>query len=331
MSSIGKLTRIAGPVVVGTGINPKMYDVVRVGKEKLMGEVIEIGENNFTVQVYEDTSGIKPGEPIENTGKPLSVTLGPGLLEGIYDGIQRSLPVLADEMGEYILRGVDTPGIDEKKKWKFKASVKAGDIIEPGQVIGTVQENASILHKILVPNKENYEGKIKNIKSGEFTVKEVIGVLENGIELKLSHEWPVRIPRKFKEKLTPEEPLITGQRILDALYPVAKGGVAAIPGPFGAGKTVTQQSLAKFSDAKIVVYIGCGERGNEMTEVLEKFPTLDDPKTGNKLSYRTVLIANTSITHQYYAFEECCHCDVINGNRKFIQILDTHCKTENSN
>ncbi len=293
-SQKGVLVRIAGPVVVAQGIDAKMYDLVRVGNEGLMGEVIQIDGENTTIQVYEDTSGIKPGEPVVNTGKPLSVKLGPGLLTSIYDGIQRPLPVLADKMGSFIKRGVDASGLDETKKWDFKPTVKKGDYVKPGSIIGEVQETETIKHKILVPPYPEYNGKIKEIKSGKFTVDEVIGVLENGSELKLSHYWPVRVPRKVNEKLAPKMPLLTGQRIFDALFPLAKGGVAAIPGPFGAGKTVSQQQLAKWSDADIVVYIGCGERGNEMTEVLTEFPHLIDPKTGKPLMNRTVLIANTS-------------------------------------
>ncbi|MEM3373598.1 MAG: V-type ATP synthase subunit A [Candidatus Woesearchaeota archaeon] len=292
--SKGVLVRIAGPVVVAQGIDAKMYDLVRVGNEGLMGEVIQIDGLNTTIQVYEDTSGIKPGEPVINTGKPLSVKLGPGLLTSIYDGIQRPLPVLAEKMGSFIQRGVDASGLDEKKKWDFKPLVKKGDYVKPGSIIGEVQETETIKHKILVPPYPDYEGKITEIKSGKFTVDEVVAVLDNGSELKLSHYWPVRVPRKVKEKLAPKMPLLTGQRIFDALFPLAKGGVAAIPGPFGAGKTVSQQQLAKWSDADIVVYIGCGERGNEMTEVLTEFPHLIDPKTGKPLMNRTVLIANTS-------------------------------------
>jgi len=287
----GILYRIAGPVVVAKGISARMYDVVRVGKEKLMGEVIQIDGEKTIIQVYEDTSGIKPGEPVINTGEPLSVELGPGLLSSIYDGIQRPLPVLVKKMGDYIERGVDAPGLDEAKKWDFKASVKAGDKVKRGSVIGETDE-FGIKHKILVP--PNQEGIVKSIKSGKFTVNDVIGELDNGYELKLKQEWPVRIPRPSKKKLNPEIPLITGQRIFDALFPLAKGGVAAIPGPFGSGKTVIQQTLAKWSDADIIVYVGCGERGNEMTEVLKEFPELIDPKSGKPLMERTVLIANTS-------------------------------------
>ncbi len=288
----GVIYRIAGPVVVAKGIKPRMYDVCRIGKEKLMGEVIQITGDKVIIQVYEDTSGIKPGEPVTNTGEPLKVELGPGLLTSIYDGIQRPLPVLIKQMGDFIKRGVDAPGLDHSKKWDFKATAKKGDDVKGGSILGEVEETQGINHKILVP--PNQEGKISEINSGKFTVDEVIGKLDNGFELRLKHNWPVRTGRPTKEKLKPEMPLITGQRTIDALFPIAKGGVAAIPGPFGSGKTVSQQQLAKWSDADIIVYVGCGERGNEMTEVLAEFPELTDPKTGKPLMNRTVLIANTS-------------------------------------
>ena len=291
MAKEGKLFRIAGPVVVAKEISARMYDVVKVGHEQLMGEVIQIVGDKTVIQVYEDTTGIKPGEPVINTGNPLSVELGPGMLTSIYDGIQRPLPVLVNKMGDFIKRGVDAPGLNEENKWDFKANVKAGDKVNGGDVIGEVKE-ASITHKIMVPPKVS--GKIKSIKSGKFTVNEVVGKLDNGHELKLKQIWPVRAPRPVRKKLAPTIPLITGQRIFDILFPLAKGGVAAIPGPFGAGKTVSQQQLAKWCDAEIIVYIGCGERGNEMTEVLTEFPELQDPKTGKPLMDRTVLIANTS-------------------------------------
>ena len=288
----GALYRIAGPVVVAKGIKPRMYDVCRVGNEKLMGEVIQIEGEKTVIQVYEDTSGIKPGEPVVNTGEPLKVELGPGLLGSIYDGIQRPLPVLIKQMGDFIKRGVDAPGLDTIKKWDFKAVVKNGDDVSAGQIIGEIEENPGIMHKIMIPPNQN--GKIAEIKSGKFTVNDVIGNLDNGFELRLRHNWPVRIGRPVYSKLKPEAPLITGQRVFDALFPLAKGGVAAIPGPFGAGKTVSQQQLAKWSDAEIIVYVGCGERGNEMTEVLTEFPELTDPRSGKPLMNRTVLIANTS-------------------------------------
>ena len=288
----GVIYRVAGPVVVAKGVKPRMYDVCRIGKEKLMGEVIQISGDKIVIQVYEDTSGIKPGEPVVNTGKPLSVELGPGLLTSIYDGIQRPLPVLIKQMGDFIKRGVDAPGLDQEKKWEFKSIVKKGDEVKGGAIIGEVEETPGIKHKIMIP--PNQKGKITEINSGKFTVNDVIGKLDNGFEIKLKHYWPVRVERPVASKLKPEMPLITGQRILDVLFPIAKGGVAAIPGPFGSGKTVTQQQLAKWSDADIIVYVGCGERGNEMTEVLTEFPELTDPKTGKPLMNRTVLIANTS-------------------------------------
>ena len=288
----GEIYRVSGPVVNATGIKPRMYDVVFVGHERLMGEVIGLEGDKTVIQVYEDTSGVKPGEPVENTGAPLSVELGPGLLTSIYDGIQRPLPVLQDKMGDYIERGVTAPGLDHETKWKFKPSAKKGDLIESGQTIGTVQETPTIEHKIMAPYGS--KGKIEDIKEGEFTVDEIIGKMDDGTELKLMQKWPVRMPRKYVKKMRPDIPLVTGTRTLDALFPIAKGGTAAIPGGFGTGKTVTQQTLAKWSDAQIVVYVGCGERGNEMTEVLTEFPHLKDPKTGGALMDRTVLIANTS-------------------------------------
>ncbi len=292
MTDKGVLYRIAGPVVVAKGIKPRMYDVCRVGNEKLMGEVIQIEGDKTIIQVYEDTSGIKPGEPVVNTGEPLKVELGPGMLGSIYDGIQRPLPVLIKQMGDFIKRGVDAPGLDQDKKWDFKTTVKNGESVSSGSAIGEVEENPGIMHKILIP--PNQKGKITEIKSGKFTVNDVVGKLDNGFELRLKHNWPVRVARPVSSKLKPESPLITGQRIFDALFPLAKGGVAAIPGPFGAGKTVSQQQLAKWSDADIIVYVGCGERGNEMTEVLTEFPALTDPRTNRPLMNRTVLIANTS-------------------------------------
>ncbi|TAJ45790.1 ATP synthase subunit A [Methanofollis fontis] len=287
------LKRIAGPVVTAVNLNAHMYDVVKVGDEELMGEVIKIDGENVIIQVYEATDGIRPGEPVVNTGMSLAVELGPGLLKSIYDGIQRPLEVLVEKMGSFIERGVTAPGLDRSTKWEFVPVVKTGDNVEPGTIIGTVQETDSILHKIMVPPNQK-GGVVKSIKGGSFTVEDTVCVLEDGTELSLMQKWPVRVPRPVKEKMNPDIPLVTGQRILDGLFPVAKGGTAAIPGPFGSGKTVTQQALAKWSDAQIVVYIGCGERGNEMTEVLTEFPELEDPKTGRPLMERTVLIANTS-------------------------------------
>ena len=288
----GVIYRIAGPVVVAKGIKPRMYDVCRIGNEKLMGEVIQIAGDKVIIQVYEDTSGIKPGEPVTNTGEPLKVELGPGLLTSIYDGIQRPLPVLIKQMGDFIKRGVNAPGLDPAKKWDFKATVKKGDEVKGGSIIGEVEETPGNMHKIMVPPYQ--KGKIVEINSGKFTVNDVIGKLDDGFELRLKHNWPVRIERPVSSKLKPEMPLITGQRVIDSLFPIAKGGVAAIPGPFGSGKTVSQQQLAKWSNADFIVYVGCGERGNEMTEVLTEFPELTDPRTGKPLMNRTILIANTS-------------------------------------
>lgn len=291
MSTEGVIYRVAGPVVTATGISPKMYDVVHVGNEQLMGEVIKIIGDYSIIQVYEDTSGIKPGEPVTNTGKPLSVELGPGLLTSVYDGIQRPLPVLREKMGDFIYRGVSAPGLDHEKKWDFVATAKVGDEVSAGQVIGTVQEGPMV-HRIMVPINIK-KGKIESIKSGSFTVDETVAVID-GKDVCMVQYWPVRVPRPVAEKYQPDVPLVTGLRVLDMMFPLAKGGAAAIPGAFGTGKTVTQQSLAKYSDAEIVVYIGCGERGNEMTEVLTEFPELVDPRTGESLMKRTVLIANTS-------------------------------------
>ncbi|TRZ91512.1 MAG: ATP synthase subunit A [Methanosarcinales archaeon] len=292
MNAKGKIYRISGPVVIISGLNTRMYDVVKVGNEGLMGEVIGIEGDKSTVQVYEETSGIRPGEPVENTGMPLSVELGPGLLESIYDGIQRPLPVLMDKMGDFIKRGVFADGLSREKEWEFVPTAKKGDKVKGGEIIGTVQETQNIQHRIMVP--PDVSGTIEEIKKGKFKVDEVVCTLSGGKKLTMMQKWPVRKPRPVGKKLTPNKPLITGQRILDGLFPVAKGGTAAIPGPFGSGKTVTQQQLAKWSDTEIVVYIGCGERGNEMADVLNEFPELEDPKTGRPLMERTVLIANTS-------------------------------------
>jgi V/A-type H+-transporting ATPase subunit A len=292
MKNKGEIYRISGPVVIITGLNTKMYDVVIVGNEGLMGEVIGIEGDKSTVQVYEETSGVRPGEPVENTGMSLSVELGPGLLESIYDGIQRPLPVLKEKMGDFIKRGVSANGLSREKEWDFVPTVKKGDKLNGGEIIGTVQETQNIEHRILVP--PTISGTVSEIKKGKFKVDEVICTLADGKTLTMMQKWPVRKPRPVSKKLTPSTPLITGQRILDGLFPVAKGGTAAIPGPFGSGKTVTQQQLAKWSDTEIVVYIGCGERGNEMADVLYEFPEIKDPKTGRPLMERTVLIANTS-------------------------------------
>jgi V/A-type H+-transporting ATPase subunit A len=294
---MGVLEKISGPVVVAAGMRgAKMYDVVKVGDEKLIGEIIRLEGENAFIQVYEDTGGLKPGEPVVNTGEPLSVELGPGLLTSIYDGIQRPLEVVMQESGAFIRRGIVTVALDRKKKWAFVPSVKKGDKVTPGTVIGTVKETDVITHKVLAP--QGVSGAVSEIRQGSFTVEDTVctvkGAGGKAQEVKLLQRWRVRRPRPYAKRFPPDTPLITGQRILDTFFPIAKGGTAAIPGPFGSGKTVTQQSLAKWSDAQIVVYIGCGERGNEMTEVLTEFPHLEDPKTKKPLMMRTVLIANTS-------------------------------------
>ncbi len=290
---VGEIYRISGPLVVAEGLKARMYDLCKVGEEGLMGEVVGLVGNKVLIQVYEDTSGVKPGDRVENTGMPLSVELGPGLIRNIYDGVQRPLPVLKEVSGDFIGRGIEAPGLDRKAKWEFRPLLKKGDKVTPGEIIGTVQETDVVEQKILAPPNIK-GGTITEIYEGSFTVEDTVAVLDDGTELKLYHKWPVRIPRPYVEKLPPVIPLITGQRILDTFFPVAKGGTAAIPGPFGSGKTVTQHQLAKWSDAQIIVYIGCGERGNEMTEVLEEFPELEDPRTGKPLMERTVLVANTS-------------------------------------
>ena len=290
----GQIESVSGPVVTATDLDAKMNDVVYVGHEGLMGEVIEIEGNITTIQVYEETSAVSPGEPVESTGAPLSVDLGPGMLDAIYDGVQRPLDVLEEKMGSAFLdRGVDAPGIDLEKTWEFNPEVEAGDTVGPNDILGIVPETPSIDHKVMVP--PDYEGgEVVDVQSGNYTVEDTIVELDNGEEIKMRQEWPVRSQRPADEKQTPDTPLVSGQRILDGLFPLAKGGTAAIPGPFGSGKTVTQHQLAKWADADIVVYVGCGERGNEMTEVIEDFPELEDPTTGNALMDRTCLIANTS-------------------------------------
>ena len=292
MNEQGQIYRISGPVVTAIGVEVRMFDLVRVGDEGLMGEVIELHGDKAIIQVYEDTSGIRPGEPVVNTGNTLSVQLGPGLLTQIYDGIQRPLSALEEKMGVFITRGVDADGLDMEKIWEFVPTVTKGDSVSSGDVIGTVQETDTILHKVMVPPGKG--GEVTSIDGGEFTVTDTVCTLSDGSELAMMQLWPVRTPRPFNRKHAPDTPLITGQRILDFLFPLAKGGTAGIPGPFGSGKTVTQQALAKWADAQIVVYIGCGERGNEMTEVLTEFPELKDPHTGKPLMERTCMIANTS-------------------------------------
>ncbi|WP_380681552.1 ATP synthase subunit A [Salinigranum sp. GCM10025319] len=289
----GIIESVSGPVVQAVDLDARMNDVVYVGDEGLMGEVIEIEGNITTIQVYEETSDVAPGEPVENTGEPLSVDLGPGMLDSIYDGVQRPLDVLEEQMGAFLDRGVDAPGIDLEKEWGFEPTVSAGDEVASGDVVGVVEETVQIDHKVMVP--PGFEGGVVDeAKSGDFNVEAAVVTLENGEEITMHQEWPVRKARPTVRKQTPTEPLVSGQRILDGLFPIAKGGTAAIPGPFGSGKTVTQHQLAKWADADIVVYVGCGERGNEMTEVIEDFPELEDPITGNPLMSRTCLIANTS-------------------------------------
>jgi V/A-type H+-transporting ATPase subunit A len=290
----GIIESVSGPVVTARDLDARMNDVVYVGSEGLMGEVIEIEGNITTIQVYEETSGVSPGEPVEGTGAPLSVDLGPGMLDAIYDGVQRPLDVLEEKMGSaYLDRGVDAPGIDLEKTWDFQPEVEEGDEVESGDIVGTVPETPSIDHKVMVP-PDSEGGEVTAIESGSFTVEETVLELDSGEAIQMRQEWPVRQQRPSVDKETPTEPLISGQRVLDGLFPIAKGGTAAIPGPFGSGKTVTQHQLAKWADADIVVYVGCGERGNEMTEVIEDFPELEDPITGNALMDRTCLIANTS-------------------------------------
>ena len=292
----GRIVKVSGPLVVAEGMeDANMADVVRVGQQQLIGEILNMTGGSASIQVYEETSGLGPGAEVTTTGMPLSVELGPGMLEGIYDGIQRPLTEIRKLCGETIARGVQVPALNREKKWDFVPTVQAGDKLSGGDVIGTVQETSAVLHKIMVP--PNVAGTVKEIKSGSFTVTETVCVLETakGEEnLTLMQKWPVRVARPYDRKFTPSQPLMTGQRIIDTMFPLAKGGTAAVPGPFGSGKTVVQHQLAKWSDVDIVVYIGCGERGNEMTDVLMEFPELHDPNTGEPLMKRTVLIANTS-------------------------------------
>ncbi len=295
--STGVIKKVAGPLVIADGMRDcNMYDVVHVSNMNLIGEVIEMHGDRASIQVYEETSGLGPGEPVVSTGNQLSVELGPGLIESIYDGIQRPLDDIMKVSGNNLSRGVSVPALKRDKVWQFKAEASVGDRVEAGDVIGTVQETDIVLHKIMVP--VGMGGVIKQIKSGEYHVTDTVAVTENDkgerCELTLMQKWPVRIGRPYQKKLSPDMPLITGQRVIDTLFPIAKGGVASVPGPFGSGKTVVQHQLAKWAEADIVVYIGCGERGNEMTDVLNEFPELIDPKTGHSLMERTVLIANTS-------------------------------------
>jgi len=288
----GTISRVSGPVIIAKGMKgSRMYDVVNVGTAALRGEIIRLEGDQAVIQVYEDTTGLTLGEGVENTGIPLSVELGPGLLSSIYDGVQRPLPVLLEKSGDFIGRGITAPGLDRSKKWEFVPQVKTGDELSPGDILGTVAE-FQFEHRVLVPPKVS--GKVTEIHAGTFTVDEIVCTLDDSIQLTMMHTWPVRIPRPHKKKLDPVLPLITGQRVFDCMFPVTKGGTAMIPGGFGTGKTVSEQTLAKWSDTQIVVYIGCGERGNEMTDVLEEFPELIDPRTKLPLIQRTVLIANTS-------------------------------------
>ena len=295
--SKGTIKKVAGPLVIAEGMrDANMYDVVRVAQQRLIGEIIEMHGDQASIQVYEETSGLGPGEPVESTGVPMSVELGPGLITNIYDGIQRPLEEIRKKIGNSLERGVEVPSLDREKKWHFVPCVQVGDAVSGGDPIGTVKETEVVTQKIMVP--PGVSGKIKSIAEGDYTVVETVATLETDggqiRELQLMQRWPVRTGRPYQQKLSPDMPLITGQRVIDTLFPIAKGGVAAVPGPFGSGKTVVQHQLAKWAEADIVVYIGCGERGNEMTDVLMEFPELKDPKTGRSLMERTVLIANTS-------------------------------------
>jgi len=295
--SKGVIKKVAGPLVIAEGMrDANMFDVVRVSSQRLIGEIIEMHGDEASIQVYEETSGLGPGEPVESTGYPLCVELGPGLIGSIFDGIQRPLNEIMERTGNNLERGIEVPSLNRDRKWNFEPTANVGIEVRAGDILGTTMESPIVIHKVLVPN--GVSGIITKIFKGEFTVEETIAVIktENGEEVSVSmlQKWPVRIGRPFKEKLAPQMPLITGQRVIDTLFPIAKGGVATVPGPFGSGKTVVQHQLAKWAEADIVVYIGCGERGNEMTDVLNEFPELKDPKTGNSLMERTVLIANTS-------------------------------------
>ena len=293
----GIVTKVSGPLVVAEGLaDANVSDVVRVGSQRLIGEILNMTGDSASIQVYEETSGLGPGAEVETTGLPLSVELGPGMLENIYDGIQRPLPEIRDLTGECIARGVQVPALNRTRVWHFDAVAQVGEHVSGGDVIGTVQETPAVLHKIMVP--PGLSGTIKSVESGDYTVEQTVAVLEDyrgeTHELNLIQRWPVRIPRPYAAKHTPARPMNSGQRVIDTLFPIAKGGTAAVPGPFGSGKTVVQHQLAKWSDVDIVVYIGCGERGNEMTDVLMEFPELTDPRNGEPLMKRTVLIANTS-------------------------------------
>ncbi|HHW49565.1 MAG TPA: V-type ATP synthase subunit A [Clostridiaceae bacterium] len=293
----GTIVKVSGPLVIAEGMREaNMFDVVRVSEHRLIGEIIEMHGDRASIQVYEETAGLGPGEPVYSTGAPLSVELGPGMIGKIYDGIQRPLEKIREMVGSNITRGIDVASIDRNKKWMFKPAVEKGARVVSGDIIGTVQETVIVEHRIMVPY--GVEGTVEEVFEGEFTIEDTVARVkkDNGeiVDLKMLQKWPVRVGRPYKEKLPPESPMITGQRVIDTLFPLAKGGVAAVPGPFGSGKTVVQHQLAKWADADIVVYIGCGERGNEMTDVLMEFPELKDPRTGESIMMRTVLIANTS-------------------------------------
>ena len=293
---VGKIIKVSGPLVVAEGMDEaNVYDVVQVSDNKLIGEIIEMRGDRASIQVYEETVGIGPGEPVYSTGEPLSVELGPGLLEAMFDGIQRPLKEFQEVAGDYLNKGIAVPSLNRERKWEFEPVVSAGEKVEAGDIIGTVQETSVISHKIMIPL--GVEGTLKSIEKGSFTVTDTVAVVEtaNGdVNVQLMQKWPVRRGRKYKQKLNPEAPLVTGQRVIDTFFPVTKGGTACVPGPFGSGKTVVQHQLAKWADAQIIVYVGCGERGNEMTDVLMEFPEIIDPNTGQSLMKRTVLIANTS-------------------------------------
>ena len=295
--SQGTILKVAGSLIVAQGMaDARMYDVVRVSRHHLIGEIIELRGDRASIQVYEETSGLGAGEPVESTGVPLSVELGPGLIESIFDGIQRPLTAICELAGDRIARGIQVPALDRERRWVFTPQVKAGDQVQAGDIIGTVQESAVVEHRIMVPH--GVAGAVERVENGEFTVEQTVCVVKDEAghahELTLMQKWPVRIGRPYKQKLNPDMPMVTGQRVIDTLFPIASGGVAAVPGPFGSGKTVVQHQLAKWADADIIVYVGCGERGNEMTDVLMEFPELHDPRTGETLMKRTVLIANTS-------------------------------------
>ena len=289
---VGKIIKVSGPLVVACDMDEaNVYDVVKVGDKKLIGEIIEMRDDKASIQVYEETSGIGPGEPVISTGEPLSVELGPGLLENMFDGIQRPLDMIRQQIGDFLEKGVEVKALNREKKWNFEPRKNVGDSVSAGDILGVVQETSLIEHKIMVPY--GVSGVVEVMNSGEFTVEETVAVV-SGININMIQKWPVRRGRKYKEKINPDEPLITGQRVIDTFFPVTKGGTACVPGPFGSGKTVVQHQFAKWGDAQIVVYVGCGERGNEMTDVLMEFPEIIDPKTGQSLMKRTVLIANTS-------------------------------------